>query len=727
VGKKKVRVRAVVGNRTGQAVSAALALKASSWNTPSAAQFAPATVPVRAAGPESAAEFDYALGGAVPLWDEFSPAMIRLTVSLAAPPGAGGFKDTRAVDFGMRVFAARGTQFTINDRPTFLRGKLDCCIFPLTGYPPMDKAGWLRVLAISKSYGINHYRFHSWCPPEAAFEAADELGLYLQPELPNKATAFQKPEHGGYLRLEGERIFRAYGNHPSFVMFTLGNELGRNEAMFEMVRHFRQTDPRRLYAQGSNNMHWAPSLAEGDDFWVTCKTAKDRPVRGAFFQGDYPAPHIEQRPPSTMVDFSASIAGVPVPVVGHEIGEFQVSPDFREIPKYTGVLKARNLEIFRDRLAAKDMLDQAHDFVRASGALSVICHREDIEAALRTPGFGGFQLLDIQDFPGQGTALVGILNAFMESKGLIAPETWRQFCCETVPLLRMEKYTWTTDETFTGRLQVAHYGPAALPDSPLSWAVRDSQGQAVASGSPAPVTIAQGKVSDVGTLSFPLAEVKAPRKLVIEVAIRGTPFVNRYDLWVYPPKVDTRPPASVQVVRTLDPATVKHLQEGGRVLLLPNLEDLKHSIKGAFQTDFWCFPMFRRAAERSHIEVAPGTLGILCDPKCPALAGFPTEFHSNWQWWHLVKNSRPIILDDTPAAYRPMVQVIDNFDRNHKLGLVFETRVGKGRLLVCAIDLPAHQDKPEARQLLHSLLTYAGSDQFAPKSELDMGLLRTLF
>ena len=199
-------------------------------------------------------------------------------------------------------------------------------------------------------------------------------------------------------------------------------------------------------------MHWNPSLAEGDDFWVTCKTSKTLPVRGAFFQGDYPNPHIEHASPSTMVDFSESIAGVPVPVIGHETGAFQVSPDFREIPKYTGVTRARNLEIFRERLREAGMLDQAHDFVRASGALSVICHREDIEAALRTPGFGGFQLLDMQDFPGQGTALVGMLNVFMESKGLITPEAWRQFCCETVPLLRMKKYTWTTDETFIGRV-----------------------------------------------------------------------------------------------------------------------------------------------------------------------------------------------------------------------------------------------------------------------------------
>jgi len=754
VAKKQAVVRAVVGNITGKAASGRITVGCESYNVAKPSAFPSQSFQVKAPERENAVEFTCKPGDDVPIWDEFQPAMLRLNLELESTVGGESIRDQRTVNFGLRQFAKERNRFTINGRTAFLRGKLDCCFFPLTGYPPMDKAGWLRVLSIAKSYGINHYRFHSWCPPEAAFEAADELGMYFQVELPNKRSAFGAAESKEaaiynidhldvesslketslyeYGRREGELIFRAFGNHPSFIMFTLGNELGRSQGMFEMVAHFKKIDPRHLYAQGSNNVHWNPGLAEGDDFWVTCKTSKTLPVRGAFFQGDYDKAHIENRPPSTMVDFSESIAGVPVPVVGHETGEFQVSPDFREIPKYTGVTRARNLEIFRDRLAAKNMLDQAHDFVRASGALSVICHREDIEASLRTPGLGGFQLLDLQDFPGQGTALVGMLNVFMESKGLITPEAWRQFCCETVPLLRMKKYTWTTDETFVGRVEVAHYGPADIPDASVTGTVTDSKGANVAGVSFPPTTIGQGRIVDVGEYSLPLdsAGIDAPQRLTITIAIEGTKYRNDYEIWVYPPKVDTSPAAGVRVVRALDPATMKHLQEGGRVLLLPDLktlDDPNKSIAGSFQCDFWCWPMFKRAAEQMKIPVAPGTLGILCDPNVPALAAFPTEFHSNWQWWHLVKNSRPVILDETPATYRPLVQVIDNFARNHKLGLVFETKVGRGALLVCAIDLPGHQDKPEARQLLHSLLKYAASDRFAPKSELEADLLKKLF
>ena len=389
----------------------------------------------------------------------------------------------------------------------FLRGRLDCANYPITGYPPMEKESWLKLFRQLKLYGINHWRFHSWCPPNEAMQAADEVGVYLQPELPNKRSGMDKKSMEDeaamklynadylqvdmgriniplkdYLQREGELIFRYFGNHPSFTMFTLGNELERNEAMYNLVAHFKEIDPRRLYAQGSNNMHWDPSFAEGDDFWVTCKTDTNLPVRGSFFKGDFKTPHIENLSPSTLVDFSRSIVEIKVPVVGHETGAFQVSPDFNDIPKFTGVTRARNYEIFRERLKKANMLDQSDDFVKASGKLAVICYREDIEAALRTPDFAGFQLLDIQDFPGQGTAPVGILNDFMESKGLITPEKWSQFCCEVVPLLKMKKYTWTNDEKFTGDIEIAHYGKADFKDAVVNWKVLKWKGGTIQRG-----------------------------------------------------------------------------------------------------------------------------------------------------------------------------------------------------------------------------------------------------
>ena len=745
---KQAVVHAVVGNLTGAPATGKITINCTGGPVGKPVTFKSQTVEFQAADKSQVIECVYQPGDEVPLWDEFQPALLHLTLKLEAAAGGQASKDERTVAFGMRDFKREGNILTNNGHPVFLRGRLDCANYPLTAYPPMDRPGWLKVLSILKAWGLNHVRFHSWCPPEEAFAAADELGMYFQVELPNKSSAFKAPDSKEaaahnidwlkvedtlrtkplyeYAEREGELIFKHFGNHPSFVMFTLGNELGRNPGMFEMVAHFKKTDPRHLYAQGSNNMHWAAKLAEGDDFWVTGKTGKTLPLRGSFYINDYPNPHIESFPPSTMVDYRKSIEGIPVPLIGHETGQFQVYPDFRELPRYTGVLRARNMEVFRDRLQAAGMLDQAHDFVRASGALSAICYREDIEAALRTPGMGGFQLLDIQDFPGQGTALVGMLNDFMESKGIIEPDQWRQFCCETVPLLRMEKYTWTTAETFKGRVQVAHYGPADMPAARVTATLTDSQGKRVGGQAFPPAILKQGQLNEVGDCVLPLAGLAAPQQLTLTLVIEGTAYRNSYPLWIYPPQVDTRVPAGVMLTESYAAeATRKHLAAGGKVLLIPKPERLPLSIEGEFQCDFWS-PMFVVSAKKSGGKVPAGTLGILCDPAAPPLAEFPTEFHSNWQWWQLVKHARPIILDDTPATYRPLVQVIDNFVSNHKLGLLAETRVGPGKLLICAIDLPSLQEFPEGRQLLHSLLRYADSPAFAPRAELDAKLLEKL-
>ncbi|MFZ0033541.1 MAG: sugar-binding domain-containing protein, partial [Sedimentisphaerales bacterium] len=720
VAAHKIRVRIKVGNSTGHSVDGTLVLIAAGGD--GKPQGEPVSVPFSAAAEQAVVEANYAIGENARNWDEFSPTLYTLTVSLNAASAERKFTDRREITFGLRDFtAAGGTQFRINGKTTFLRGKHDACVFPLAGYPPMTVDGWLKVFNIAKSYGINHYRFHTWCPPEAAFEAADQLGIYMEPELPNWA-AFGKPSHDDFCRAEGERILRTFGNHPSFVMLALGNELGgKQELMAPFIKHFRELDPRHLYAQGTNN--WFGMVDPGDDFWVSWQIQWQKRIRGSYAAVDIPLGHVQIGPPSTTKDYTNEIAGVKVPVISTEIGQYQIYPDYREIDKYTGVVRARNLETFRDRLKQNGMLDQDNDFHRASGALSVICYREDIEAALRTRGFGGFQLLDLQDFPGQGTALVGILDAFMDSKGLITPEQWRRFCCETVPLIRMSKFTWTNSETFTAKAEVAHYGSTDLKDAVAVWTLRDSKGKTLASGRLPARQIPQGSLTSLGELKIPLKEIAAPAKLELELALDGTNFANSFNIWVYPDAVDTSA-GEVIISRKFDNAARKALSSGKNVLLLPEPATLKDSFEGMFAPDFWNYGMFKKLAKERKMAVAPGTLGILCDPNHPAFSSFPTEFHADWQWFNMLRNSRSMILDAMPAGYKPLVQVIDNCERAYRLAAVFEVKVGPGKLLVCSIDLPALQDKPEARQLLHSLLQYINSDKFAPATTVDDATLQ---
>ena len=714
-------------------------LSAQPWNVADAEAFETKSAGKAFEAAQETIEISLPLGRDAPEWNEFSPALYRLQVTLTTDDKSCA--DLREVDFGLRQFSTEGSQFVINGQKVLLRGKHDACVFPLTGYAPMDVESWTRILRIAKDWGINHYRFHSWCPPQAAFAAADIVGIYLQPELPFWGSLSAPPpgsevdvelRHADgnaaartdYILMEGRNIMKAYANHASFVMFALGNELsGDRKAMRAMIEEIRKVDDRPLCAEGSNNFLWAPSLAPGDDFWTTNQTGghykagcyfpdgRDKAVRGSF--PAHTKGHVNNRHPSSNFDYHKAIEDVPVPVIGHEIGQYQVYPNFDEIVKYTGVLAPRNFEIYRERLTEAGMLDQWRDFFHASGALSLICYREEIETAMRTPGIGGFQLLDLQDFPGQGTALVGMLDAFMDSKGLITPQRWREFCGPRVPLLRMKKYDWTCSENFQAKVEFSNFGPKALHQVELKWRLLDDSGKCHRSGSLNPVDLPQGQLTEVGEISFPLRSFNQATSLTLIIGTEDGQARNRYRIWVYPDEAPLGIPDGLMVTRSFDERVERALAAGRNVFLCVDSQSLPQSIPGAFQPDFWCYPMFKKYDP-------PGTLGLLIDDKHPALASFPTSKHSDWQWFPIVRHGCAMILDEAPDGFRPIIQVIDNFERNHKLALAFEAKVGDGRLFVCSGAIFNQPQSPASRQLLSSILAYLGSDKFEPNQLLSL-------
>jgi hypothetical protein len=652
--------------------------------------------------------------GEAALWDEFNPALQHMIVELKGDSA----DDTRIVRFGMRDIAATGTQFAMNGRATFIRGTLECGIFPKTGHPPTEVAEWKRIISVAKDHGLNLMRFHSYCPPEAAFVAADELGFYLQVETcwANQSTTLGdgKPVDR-WVYDETDRILKAYGNHPSFILMAAGNEPGgKNHAAYagQWVKHHAALDTRRLFTGGSG---W-PQLPE-NQFHV----APDPRIQA---WGSGLKSRINSGPPETVTDYREYIAKRTIPVISHEIGQWCVYPNFDEIPKYTGYLKARNFEIFRDSLDAHHMAGQARQFLMASGKLQALCYKEDIESALRTPGMAGFQLLDLHDFPGQGTALVGVLDPFWEEKGYITAAEYRRFCNSTVPLARLPKRVFTTDETLEAGVEVAHFGPEMLNDAATRWKLVDDNGGIAASGVMPSRNIPAGNGISLGNITIPLAKLQAPRRyrLVVNLA----EFENDWQVWIYPARLETTVPDGVTIVEELDAKARAALESGGGVLLLIPPQRVRNAadrdeVKLGFSSIFWNTAWTARQA--------PTTLGILCDPKHLVFAEFPTDFHSNWQWWYLVTRAAPMILDGLPAGLQPTVQVIDDWFTARKLGLVFEGRVGRGRLVVCSITLD--DANPVARQFRHSLLRYMASDRFRPKhqlslSDIDRNILRGL-
>jgi hypothetical protein len=710
--KAKVIVR--LTNKSGAPFSGKVVLQAESFNSGIPQKLRGKAVSANTSSDELQLSIDYPMGNKMQLWSEFTPALYKLSVSLKSPEG--DIIDNMSEDFGMRDFKAKGTHFEVNGQQIFLRGTLECCIFPLTGYPPTDVKSWENVLQTFKDYGLNNVRFHSWCPPEAAFIAADKLGIYFHIECSSWANQGTGLGDGGvidkYIYQEGDKILKAYGNHPSFCMLAYGNEPAgkkQSEYLGQLLTYWKAKDNRRIYTSAAG---W-PFIPE-NDYNLSPEPRIQR-------WGEGLKSIINGEPPQTMFDYRDYVSKFSVPVVSHEIGQWCVYPDFREIAKYTGVLKPSNFEIFRESLKENNMGGQAEDFLMASGKLQSLCYKADIEAALRTPGFAGFHLLQLHDFPGQGTALVGILNPFFESKGYISPEEFRMFCNQTVPLARIRKLVYSNNESFKADIEVAHFGSKPIIKPVILCQVINTGGEIISKKIFTKDEIGIGNCISVGSFSFDLAGISKAQKLKLLVSVENTSFKNSWDFWVYPAKQEIIT-GNVLVTDKLDKNAEASLKDGGSVLLLIYGKVGKE--KGAkvaigFSSIFWNTAWTNNQP--------PHTLGILCDPKHPLFSDFPTEYYSNWQWWDPVSHSQAMILDGFPADLKPLIQPIDTWFENRRLALAFEAKTNGGKLMVCSIGLKDNlNERPVSEQLMLSLMNYMNSKAFNPQIEVDIRKVKGL-
>ncbi|MWV42176.1 beta-glucuronidase [Paenibacillus sp. HJL G12] len=710
-------------------------------------------------------EIAYVMGADALLWSESHPYLYKLRIQLLAKDGE--MLDSNELVIGLRDFKAEGDKFTINGRRTFLRGKHDGLIFPLTGYAPTDVQEWIRILRISQSYGINHYRFHTCCPPEAAFIAADMLGIYMEPELPFWGTITDESDEQhnqaeqDYLVSEGFAMLKAFGNHPSFVMMSLGNELwGSKERLNGILKAYKAYDKRHLYTQGSNNFQFVPVILEEDDFFCGVRFSRERLFRGSYAMCDAPLGHVQTDKPNTLKDYDEQIfpeassgeredtqdegsiqiqygtgtktvkasAGakelVPhVPVISHEIGQYATFPNFGEIEKYAGPLKAKNFEVFRERLEAKGLGHLADKYFECSGQLAVACYKEELEAAFRSKRLAGFQLLDLQDFSGQGTALVGILDAFMDSKGMITPEEWRSFCSDAVLLARFEKFNYGSGEAFAAEVELSYYREESLAGRKLRWELRGEQASFSTGEAEVPAGSEEGNYLSLCRIDFMMPRVAKMTKAKLSLMILGTDIHKTYDLWIYP-ECQVVDFTGIQLVKELSQDVITLLENGEDVVLMPPPGGLSNAIEGLYSTDFWCYPMFRSISESMNKPVPVGTMGLLIDKEHPMLKDFPSEEYSTYPWWNIVMHSGSIIMDDLPGQLQPIVQTIDNFERNHKLGLIFEFRVLNGRVMFSALDYDKMIAVPEGRQLLYSMVNYMKSDAFHPEVSIPLDVLQ---
>jgi beta-galactosidase len=650
----------------------------------------------------------------VKLWDEFSPNRYHVTAELQN-------RNKTEVDFGFRSINHSASKILINNAPVFMRGNLDCVHFPLTGYPSCDVKEWERIFKIYKSYGLNHVRFHSWCPPEAAFEAADKLGIYIQAETiwidwwmteppkdrPDMLTQGlpkglgKNPSADKFVQDELQRMLDAYGNHPSFTMLCIGNELGNSDfdVMQEWMKKLKTADSRRLYAVST-----ARKIMPVDDFSATHNIPNVGSTYG--LQGA-----------RTDYDLEKNYSRSNIPILAHEVGQFPVYPLWSEIDKYTGVLKARNLEVCKASAIANGLEKQDEVFHQASGALQRVLYKSLIENFYRTPSCAGFQMLSMQDYQGQGEALVGWLDVFYDNKGTTSPAYFKQYNNTVVPLARFKKFVWESKETFNATLELANYGSGDLVNK-LKWEIRTDNNNILGTGLLTAV-VKRGEVKQIGALNIALGKVDKATKARLLVSLPGTEYRNEWDLWIYPDHSDVQP--SNQVIETdiLDEKTLLELQNGKTVLLyaakLGNTENFRPVF---FSPLFWSNVFF------------PGqentTLGAYINNKHAVYRDFPTDTWTDWQWESISKGGRAFKLAGWPESIKPMAQPISDFHLNEKLGALLECKVGKGKLLICGYDVQSAKN-PVAKQFKYSLLSYVKTKEFNPDTEVDTGLLRKSF
>lgn len=638
------------------------------------------------------------LKGNEAFWDEAHPEIHTISIDLDG--------DVYETTFGLRDVRTLGRRLLINGRETFLRGKVDNLLYPKTGYTPTDVASWMTILGIAKEYGINHYRYHTACPPDAAFTAADLLGVYMAPELPFWGTVAEEGEEGydererDLLFQEGFRILREYGHHPSFLWLSLGNELwGSKDVLNRMMRAYREADDTKLYSSGANNYQFVPDVLDEENVFVGVRLGRERLIRGSYAMCDAPQGIVQTTAPESVSNYDASIvpetlgqsgeagkvqiqygtgvkevdaqsadALIPdVPVISHEVGQYVFYPDFSEIPHYTGPLKPRNIEAMRENLERAGLYGEHEAFFRQTGHLAVDCYKREIETLLRSREVSGFQLLDLQDYTGQGTALVGVLNAMMENKGLISAEEWREFCAGTVVLGEFASFTGMMGEDIRFDVQISECDPEKQHTC-IRCTLMDGERELYACD----VTpgARQGRLTDAVSVTFPAEcyrdamQERITGLTVVLTLADGTR--NHYPIWLIPP-VDIRiTREGIEKDGRMVAFVSAEEKADGAAIVVPSAEG---QLPAEYCTDFWCYPMFRSISESMGKPVPVGTMGLSIDTASPLLKRFAQEDYTTPVWYAILQTAH---VQRLPADIHPAVQMIDNTERCARLGILYQ-------------------------------------------------------
>ncbi|MEG0369692.1 MAG: hypothetical protein RR593_06790, partial [Hungatella sp.] len=467
--------------------------------------------------------------------------------------------------------------FYVDGKPEYFRGTHYGGEYPLTGYPSTDPVWWQKLMNTVREWGFNFIRCHSYCPPKAAFEAADEAGVYLQVECGMWNIFCEEIPMLDILHKETRRILTQFGHHPSFVLFSPTNEPSGSwyEPLKRWVTETREYDEslgygsRRVYtAQSGWFYDTAPRDITGTDYLYFHRSAYG-PILGG---------NIRNYEGWNGKDYAPSLEGSKLPAICHELGQWCAYPDFDIIDKFTGYMRPGNYQVFKANAKRAGVLVHNQEFALESGRNQVLMYKEELEANFRTPHLYGYELLDLHDYLGQGTALVGVLDAFWDNKGYVEAPAWRRFCAETVLLARIPSYVCKNTDRLEIPIEICHFGEKPIDGAILFWSLKEGENRLFCGELPK-TDIPLGKNIPLGSVTLDFSEIHKDSKLNFEVRIGA--ICNDWDLYVFAKQNDGEPIVSEEMpetVYTKDWQKAKLLlQQKKNVVFSPHLSTLDYT------------------------------------------------------------------------------------------------------------------------------------------------------
>jgi hypothetical protein len=658
------------------------------------------------------------------LWSPEKPQLYRVDAVLS---NGQATSDALSERVGFVKLATKGTHILINGAPYYMRGSGDFLSNPETGCPDTDRQRWHKKLNALREYGYNYVRCQSYVYTPEYLDAADEVGLLVQSEMgmlggwdgsgrwntPNWPQP--TPEYRDALGKQWSLVVTRDANHPSANIYCMSNELGVGTQYPEIAwQCYRET---KMIKPGAFVI------------WTDGGWNKDLP--GDFVNGDLPG---------TLPTGNFFVnTDCPKPVIQHEYRWWSSFPDVRIMHKYSGAVRPYAAEIAQEAAARRGLShilpaaaanSQRLQFVEAKTKMEM-CRRDNPRLA----GICHFNAMDINPSP------QGIIDEFYERKFADGP-AWLQTNGDTVVLssLGVGDRVMAAGDVLRCDLFVSDYSHPPLRTPSVRWEVVAGQ-----------QTVGNGKISythdpyttcKIGHLSLTMPDISKPAAAMLKVTLRegNRAFTNQWNLWLFPK--DAPLPSSVRIYgarqhtwlkelrgvpnisraqliaergnvvlsEQMDNALAEFVRSGGRVILAAGKGLVRpHPPLFGYVKYFFTPP----ANYQPYDQGQNGT--IILDH--PALGDFPHEGFADLQFFRLMEESPPLDLDALGLAKSdPVIRVIHRYPVFHPLAYLMECSVGKGGLVLCAMEL--NPSWPESRYLLAQLCTRAENKDFRPAAQL---------